>query len=127
MGLVLPDRWYLCGVDGWRNRAVGIVAVIVAGVSAGVGRPIVRNRRTEEARSGILGHHFQIEIHHALAGHVREIRSHSVSGVAYRAGKSRVDVQSVLAEAGVGKNAGQVVALGAQRIRPAGRRIGDRR
>ncbi len=101
------------------------MAVIVAGERAGVGSAIVGNRRAEEARARVLSHNFQIEIHHALAGDIRRIWAHAVSGVAHRAGESCVDVQRVLAKAGIGKNVGQVVTFGAQRIRAPGSRIGN--
>ena len=50
-----------------------------------------------------------------------------MSRVTYRAGEPGVDVTGMLAEAGIGKDVGQVVTLGAQRIRSARRRVGDRR
>lgn len=45
--------------------------------------------------------------------------SHAMSSVTRRAGESRVDVECVLAEAGVGNNVVQVVTLGTQGVRPA--------
>ena len=46
--------------------------------------------------------------------------------VTHGAGESGVDVQRVLAEAGVGNNVVQVVTLGTQGVRSAGSRIEDR-
>ncbi len=50
-----------------------------------------------------------------------------MGGVTDRAGKSGVDVEGVLTEAGVRHDVGKVVTLGAQRIRTACRWIHDRR
>jgi len=72
----------------------------------------------------IRSNHIKIEIHHPLSRNRCHLGTHSVCRVANRAGKSVVDVASVLAEASIAHDAGQVVTLGAKGIVASRSQIG---
>src|SRR5271157_6201250 len=85
-------------VHGRFNRTVGVVIDIVALESAGTRAARVGNG---DLRAVVLGHHPQVEIHQALPGDTGRGCTDSMCGVTDGAGKSGLDVESMLAEAGV--------------------------
>lgn len=72
----------------------------------------------------IRGNHIKVEIHHPLSGNRRHLGVHAVGRVADRAGKSSVDVASVLAETRIPHDVGQVVTLSAKGIVTSRSQIG---
>ncbi len=71
-------------------------------------------------RDGSIGgviprNHANVKTDQSLALHPHAGRTgHSMGGMAYRAGKTSVNVNRVLAEAGIGKDVGKVVTLCAE-------------
>ena len=94
-----------------RHRTVGIVGEVMAGQSTRACSAIVGNRRTKITGRSIRRHNLQIEVDHPLTGHVGCAWLHAMRRVTDRAGKSRVDVERMLAEARIGKNVSQIVAF----------------
>lgn len=66
----------------------------------------------------IRSDHVDVEVHEALGGNCSYLRAASVCAMAHRAGEAVVDMASVILEAAVGHDAGEIVTLGAQRVIP---------
>jgi hypothetical protein len=102
------------------HRPIRVVRVVVARESAGVVGTIIGDWGPEISRDCIFGHDFQVEVDHALARDVGRIRSHAVRGVAYGAGESCINMQRMLAKAGIGKNVREIVTLSTQGVGSTG-------
>lgn len=64
-----------------------------------------------------------IKTEQSLARQPHRRFSHSMGGMAYRTRETRVDVNRVLAKAGIGKDVRKVVTLRAEGVGPIGGRI----
>ena len=71
----------------------------------------IRNRKP---RLVVLSYNTKIEVHQPFPRNSCRMNSVSVSGVTDRARKSGVEVESVLTEAGVRHDVGEVVTFGAE-------------
>lgn len=88
---------------------------LVAGQYAGITAAVVRDRSTV-----IPAYYVRIEIHEPFAGDTGRNRTHTMRGMADRAGESVLrDVIAMLQETGVGYHFAQTVTLGAHAIRSA--------
>lgn len=73
----------------------------VTGQAARISGPLVGNWG-----SAVRSNDICVEVHHALPGNQRTLRTHSVCRVADGAGKTIVDMASVSAKTGVADNIG---------------------
>jgi hypothetical protein len=121
-GLRLRSAFYAesfaCGGCGYAST--GIVRGLMANQDAGVGRAIVGDGQATVGADDI-----DVEVDQALAADGSTDGSHAVSSVAGGAGKTCNDMASVLIPTGVFHDlVGEIVALGAQAIRPVDTEIG---
>ena len=87
--------------------------MVVARQAARIRSAVVRHRRTR-----IRCHDIGIKVNQPLARDASVLTTYSMCGVAGRARKPIINMSRVLAEAGIRENLIQIMALGAQRVRP---------
>lgn len=95
--------------DGY--RAILVMVVVVALECTRASASSVR----DGSLAGIIpGNHVQIKADQSLTRQPPGSMSHSMGGMAYRTGKTGVDVNRVLVEAGIGKDVRKIVTLRAE-------------